>query len=326
MDFQVVEAKMRALKENMEKVLVGKGDVITLVLTCLAAGGNVLLEDVPGTGKTMLAKSLAKSVEGEFKRIQFTPDLLPSDVTGIHFYNQKQQEFTFRPGPVFTNILLGDEINRATPRTQSSLLECMEERQVTVDGVTMELAAPFMVLATQNPVETAGTFPLPEAQMDRFLMELAVGIPDFQAELAMLERFGQENPLDKLEPVCSGEEIVDMQGAAKKVFVHPLIQTYLLKIVDETRKHGQILLGVSPRGSLALQRSAKAYAAIHGRNFVLPEDVKYLAPYVLGHRMVLRSSYDEKVNGQDLIRQIVETVPVPTEDFRFSEAEKASEQ
>lgn len=319
MEIQEMQRRMQLIKENIEKVLVGKGDVITLVLTCLAAGGNVLLEDVPGTGKTMLAKSLAKSLKGDFKRIQFTPDLLPSDVTGIHFFNQKEQEFTFRPGPVFTNILLGDEINRATPRTQSSLLECMEERQVTVDGITMELPSPFMVLATQNPVETTGTFPLPEAQMDRFLMELAVGIPDFQAELAMLERFGQGSPLDTLSPVADGKEILDMQETAKVVFVHPLIQTYLLKIVEGTREHGQILLGVSPRGSLAFLRAAKAYAAIMGRDYVSPEDIKYLAPFVLGHRMVLRTSYDEKITGQELIRQIVEGIPVPTEDFRFAD-------
>ena len=319
MEIQEMQRKMQQIKENMEKVLVGKGEVITLVLTCLAAGGNALLEDVPGTGKTMLAKSLARSLKGDFKRIQFTPDLLPSDVTGIHFFNQKEQEFTFRPGPVFTNILLGDEINRATPRTQSSLLECMEERQVTVDGITMELSSPFMVLATQNPVETTGTFPLPEAQMDRFLMELAVGIPDFQAELTMLERFGQGSPLETLSPVADGKEILDMQETAKGVFVHPLIQTYLLKIVEGTREHGQILLGVSPRGSLAFLRAAKAYAAIMGRDYVSPEDVKYLAPFVLGHRMVLRTSYDEKITGQELIRQIAEDVPVPTEDFRFAD-------
>ena len=319
MEIQEMQRKMQRIKENMEKVLVGKGEVITLVLACLAAGGNVLLEDVPGTGKTMLAKSLAKSLKSDFKRIQFTPDLLPSDVTGIYFFNQKEQEFTFRPGPVFTNILLGDEINRATPRTQSSLLECMEERQVTVDGITMELSSPFMVLATQNPVETTGTFPLPEAQMDRFLMELAVGTPDFQAELDMLERFGQSNPLDTLSPVADGKEILDMQETVKGVFVHPLILTYLLKIVEGTREHGQILLGVSPRGSLAFLRAAKAFAAVMGRDYVSPEDVKYLAPFVLGHRMVLRTSYDEKITGQELIRQIAESVPVPTEDFRFAD-------
>lgn len=325
MEIQEMQQKMQQIKENMEKVLVGKGDVITLVLTCLAAGGNLLLEDVPGTGKTMLAKSLARSLNCDFKRIQFTPDLLPSDVTGIHFYNQKQQEFTFRPGPVFTNILLGDEMNRATPRTQSSLLECMEERQVTADGITMKLTEPFMVLATQNPVETAGTFPLPEAQMDRFLMQLAVGIPDFQGELVMLERFGQENPLESLLPVADGTDVLAMQETAGSVFVHPLIQTYLLKVVEGTRKHGQVLLGVSPRGSLALLRASKAYAAVSGRDYVIPEDVKYLAPFVLGHRMVLRTSYDEKSTGQELIRQILEGVPVPTEDFKFAERRKGED-
>lgn len=322
MEILEMQKKMQLIKENMEKVLVGKGEVITLVLTCLAAGGNVMLQDVPGTGKTMLAKSLAKSLNCDFKRIQFTPDLLPSDVTGIHFFNQKEQEFTFRPGPVFTNILLGDEMNRATPRTQSSLLECMEEKQVTVDGITMKLASPFLVLATQNPVETTGTFPLPEAQMDRFFMELAVGFPDFQAELAMLERFGRSNPLDTLLPVADGKEILDMQETAKGVFVHPLIQTYLLKIVEGTREHGQILLGVSPRGSLAFLQAAKAYAAIMGRDYVALEDVKYLAPYVLGHRMVLRTSYEEKITGQEIVRQIAESVPAPTEDFRFAERQR----
>lgn len=306
------------VKDNIAKVLVGKEEVIDLVLTCLLAEGNVLLEDVPGTGKTMLAKALAKSLEGDFKRIQFTPDLLPSDVTGIHYFNQKQQEFTFRPGPVFANILLGDEINRATPRTQSSLLECMEEKQVTVDGITMELEKPFMVLATQNPVETTGTFPLPEAQLDRFLMKLSVGIPPFQGELLMLERFGQADPMETLEPVCSKEDVLAMQKKAKEVYVHNLIQTYLLKIVEGTRNYGQVLLGVSPRGSLAFLRAAKAYAALQGRDFVTPEDVKYLAPFVLGHRMVIRNSYDKKITGEEIIQEILGGIPVPTEDFRFT--------
>lgn len=306
------------IKDNIGKVLVGKEEVIDLVLTCFLAEGNVLLEDVPGTGKTMLAKALAKSVEGSFKRVQFTPDLLPSDVTGIHYYNQKEQEFTFRPGPVFSNILLGDEINRATPRTQSSLLECMEEKQVTVDGITMELQKPFMVLATQNPVETTGTFPLPEAQLDRFLMKLSVGIPVFQGELQMLERFGEADPFMSLESVCSKEEVLEMQTKARGIFIHNLIQTYLLKIVEGTRNHAQVLLGVSPRGSLAFQKAAKAYALLQGRDFVTPEDVKYLAPFVLGHRMVLRNSYDKKITGTEVIEEIVNSIPVPTEDFHFT--------
>lgn len=311
--------KLEQIKSNMEKVMVGKEEVIELLLTCLLAEGNVLLEDVPGTGKTVLAKALAKSVEGNFKRVQFTPDLLPSDVTGIHYFNQKEQEFTFRPGPVFSNILLGDEINRATPRTQSSLLECMEEKQVTVDGITMKLEKPFMVLATQNPVETTGTFPLPEAQMDRFLMKLSVGIPNFQGELLMLERFGQKNPLDELEAVCSGNEIIEMQEKTKEVFIHKHLQNYLLKIVEGTRNHPQVIQGVSPRGTLAFQRAAKAYAFLKGRDFVLPEDIKYLAPFVLGHRMMLRNSYDKKLTGTEIIEEIRGTIPVPTEDFRFLE-------
>ncbi len=318
MTLEQVQKKTTAIKENVAKVLVEKEAVIDLVITCLLSESNVLLEDVPGTGKTMLAKALAKSLEGDFKRIQFTPDLLPSDVMGIHYFNQKQQEFTFRPGPVFTNILLGDEINRATPRTQSSLLECMEEKQVTVDGITFELEKPFMVLATQNPVETTGTFPLPEAQLDRFLMKLSVGIPNLEGELLMLERFGKEEPLETLESVCSKEEILEMQKQVKEVYVHPLIQNYLLKIVEGTRNHGQVVLGVSPRGSLAFQKAAKSFAAIQGRNFVTPEDVKYLAPYVLGHRMVVHHSYDRPIFGKDIVEEITNGIPVPTEDFRFS--------
>lgn len=326
MEIENVKKKAWSIRENIAKVLVEKEEVIDLIITCLLAEGNVLLEDVPGTGKTMLAKALAKSLEGEFKRIQFTPDLLPSDVTGIHYFNQKEQEFNFRPGPVFTNILLGDEINRATPRTQSSLLECMEEKQVTVDGITRKLKSPFMVLATQNPVETTGTFPLPEAQLDRFLMKLKVGIPNFQGELMMMERFWQTSPMDTLEPVCTGEEILEMQKQVKEVFVHPLIQTYLLKIVEGTRNHSQVVLGVSPRGTLNFMKAAKAYAGLQGRNYVTPEDVKYLAPFVLGHRMVLRNSYDKKITGGEIIREIADSVPVPTEDFRFGESSVASEE
>ena len=306
---------MQAVKTNMEKVIIGKGQVIDLVLTVLLAGGNVLLEDVPGTGKTMLSKALAKSVSGEFRRVQFTADLLPSDVTGLHFYNQKTGEFVLQKGPVFTNILLADEINRATPRTQSSLLECMEEKQVTLDGETLLLEKPFFVIATENPIETAGTFPLPEAQLDRFMMKLSVGVPAFEDELRLMERFLGGNPLEELNAVMNTTELLQLQKAMEQVRIQPEVREYLLRIVEATRKHKKLRLGVSPRGTLAFLRACQAYAAIQGREYVIPEDVKYLAPVVLEHRLVTERAYYGDNQKGAFVQEILEQIPVPTENF-----------
>ena len=312
--------KVDNIRKNISSVIVGKDEVIKLILTSVLAGGHILLEDVPGTGKTVIAKSLAGSISGEFSRVQFTPDLLPSDVTGINFYNQKAGEFTLRKGPVFGNIVLADEINRATPRTQSSLLECMEEHQVTIDGVTYRLDEPFVVIATQNPIETAGTFPLPEAQLDRFLMKLSMGLPDKDEEVKIMERFMGEVPgagsAKRVAAVCSAKDIVDMQQEAANVYVHKAILEYIASIVQATRKNPEIKMGISPRGTLALLRAVKAFAYIAGREYVVPEDVKAVAVSVLAHRLVLMSSFSGDEGKKKLINDIVASTEILTEDWR----------
>lgn len=307
------------IKEQISSVIVGKDDVITCIITAMIAGGHVLLEDVPGTGKTVMAKTLAGSIAGEFSRIQFTPDLLPSDVTGIHYYNQKESEFVLRKGPVFGNIVLADEINRATPRTQSSLLECMEEHQITIDGETSKLQEPFLVIATQNPIETAGTFPLPEAQLDRFLMKLSMGLPTVEEEVLIMERFAnrveaQEKKI-QMSAVCSNEDLVAMQKEAEQVYVHKSLMEYLAQLVQETRKHASIRLGVSPRGTLAMLRAAKAYAYVQGREYVVPEDIAKLAVCVFAHRLVISSGFGSEAQKKKLVEEIVTKVAVPTEEW-----------
>lgn len=302
------------IKENVGKVILGKDEIIDLLMTALISGGHVLLEDVPGVGKTTMAKALAKSISCEFKRIQFTPDLLPTDLTGINYFNQKAGEFEFRKGPLFTNILLADEINRATPRTQSSLLECMEERQISVEGDTHRLEKPFFVLATQNPVENYGTFPLPEAQLDRFLMKVKMGYPERQEEQKILDIFDKQSPLEELEAVCSSQDIISMQRQFTEVTLNKDVAEYILDIIEATRRHESIELGASPRASIALYKAAQAYAYINGRSFVRPDDIIYLAPYVLAHRLILKGlSKHKKSDAMILLQEIIDSIPVPVE-------------
>jgi MoxR-like ATPase len=309
-----ISSAAKALRGNVARVIVGKDEIINLAFVALLCEGHLLLEDVPGIGKTTLAKALAKSLACTFRRIQFTPDLLPSDLTGLAIYNQKTQDFEFRPGPVLTQILLADEINRATPRTQSALLEAMQERQITVDGNTMLLPRPFFVMATQNPVELEGTFPLPEAQVDRFFMRVQLGYPTADEESAILQRYEHDEPLQTLEPVIDHASLLDMQRAVQNVRVEDSIREYIVLIARATRSHNAIELGVSPRGTLFLYHAAQAYAATQGRDYVLPDDVKYLAPYILTHRLILGAQ--TRLRGrttQDLIKEIVESVPAPVE-------------
>ena len=301
---------------NISRVLVGREDTIEVVLAALFCGGHVLLEDVPGVGKTMLAKCLAKSLKCDFKRIQFTPDLLPSDLTGINYFDVKKGEFIFRLGPLFTNIVLADEINRATPRTQSSLLECMEEGQVTVDGITRRLKKPFFVIATQNPVETRGTFPLPEAQLDRFFMRLRMGYPSADEGIEILRRLKEADPLSNLEAVASDSSVVDAQASVPAVTVSDAIERYIIDIIEATRHDEKIVLGISPRGSIALMKAAQAVAVFDGRSYVIPDDVKKVAVPVLAHRLILKGHAiaGGAENAENIVREILKKVPVPIEE------------
>jgi MoxR-like ATPase len=302
------------LRENIQKVIVGKDQVIDLTLVAVLCEGHLLLEDVPGIGKTTLARALATSLGCSFRRIQFTPDLLPSDVTGLNWFNQKEQVFEFRQGPVISQLVLADEINRATPRTQSALLEAMQERQVTIDGVTHALPRPFLVMATQNPVELEGTFPLPEAQIDRFLLRVVIGYPTEIEESAILERYRAEDPMLELGPVTEPDEIISLQKERKQVRVEASVRDYVVAVARATRSHPEIDLGASPRASLALYWASQAWAAIQGRDFVLPDDIKFMAPHVLTHRLMI--SPQAQLRGrqpEELVADIVEAVPVPVE-------------
>jgi MoxR-like ATPase len=300
------------LIDNVEKVIVGKRDVVELTALCLLCQGHLLIEDVPGVGKTMLAKALAKSIGGVFKRIQFTPDMLPADVTGTSIYNQKTGEFEFRPGPIMAQIVLADEINRATPKTQAALLEAMEEHQVTVDGITRELHSPFLVLATQNPIEYEGTFPLPEAQLDRFLMRVSLGYPTPEQQMAILDAQQYTHPIEALRQVTHTDELVDKQEQLKAVYADTLIKQYIVQLVERTRQHVDVYLGASPRGALTLFRTAQARAAVHGRDYVIPDDVKALAPATLGHRIIISPAARIKgVSAADILDELLRTTPVP---------------
>lgn len=299
---------------NISKVIVGKEDIIELIIISFICGGHVLIEDVPGLGKTLMVKAFSKTIGGSFKRIQFTPDLLPSDLTGINFYNQKTGDFEFKPGPLFANIILADEINRATPRTQSSLLEAMEERQITVDGITRKLPDPFMVLATQNPIETYGVFPLPEAQLDRFFMRIKIGYPKREEEIEIINRNRRFDLLEGIETVVEKEEIDYLRRNYNNVKISKEVMDYLLDIIDKTRNSDMIQLGVSPRGSIALFKGCQVYALFQGRDYIIPEDIKKLAPYILNHRIITLGTMKSK-DIYDFVKKILESIKVPVEDI-----------
>jgi MoxR-like ATPase len=313
-EIRQVQEATRVVRQNVSRVMIGKEEVIDLLMAAMLCEGHVLFEDVPGIGKTTLAKALAKSLGCTFQRIQFTPDLLPSDITGITFFNQKKSEFEFRPGPLLAQIVLADEINRATPRTQSALLEAMEERQISVERETVMLPRPFTVIATQNPIELEGTFPLPEAQIDRFLMRIRLDYPSHSEERLILQRFKETQPLDDLQAVLTGERLQVLQHMIRRVRVEPAVENYIVELVRATRNHSGVELGVSPRGTLALYRSSQAYAAIHGRFYVIPDDVKRVARPVLSHRMIATSQ--TRLHGrvmEQIIEEVLHNVPVPVE-------------
>lgn len=312
----IYNERIEKVLTNINKVMIGKEEATTLSLVALLAQGHVLLEDVPGVGKTMLVRTLAKSLDCDFRRIQFTPDLLPSDVTGVSIYNPKEMEFEFRGGPILGNVVLADEINRTSPKTQSALLEGMEEKNVTIDGNTIPLKQPFFVMATQNPIEYEGTYPLPEAQLDRFILKLKMGYPSAEQELRMLELTSKDHPIEAISAVINREELMSIQEEVKDIYIDRNVQQYIINLVTGTRNNEAIYLGVSPRGSISLMKAAKAYAYIHGRDYVLPDDVKYLAPFVLAHRVILTSEakYDGLTSDEVIVKVVKDThIPIRKE-------------
>nr|WP_285842573.1 MoxR family ATPase [Ureibacillus chungkukjangi] len=312
----LVHRQVKAIIENIEKVMIGKRDVAELSVVALLSGGHVLLEDVPGVGKTMMVKALAKSVSAEFKRIQFTPDLLPSDVIGVSIYNPKTLQFEFRPGPIIGNIILADEINRTSPKTQSALLESMEEASVTIEGETLQIKKPFFVMATQNPIEYEGTYPLPEAQLDRFLLKIKMGYPSAQDEVEVLRRAANSEPIVNLSPVISLEELLELQEEVRSVYIEDSIKSYIVQLARATRNVSEVYLGVSPRASIALMKAAQAYAKMQDRDYVKPDDVQYLAPFVFGHRIILKpEARYEGVTTEDIVNRIINKSVIPIKRY-----------